>query len=220
MTPHVRTLIDPAPADPTRVTIWHCPTDATLAVHLTPAEQARADRYRSETARAQFRASRGALRAVLGRLLGIEPITVHISIAADGKPHLPGREFEFNLSHTAGLAIVATDPVPLGVDVERIRVVVNAEGLVRRYFSEREQAEFAALPVELRPAAFLRGWTQKEAILKGIGCGVRELDRAQVRLDPRTPPAIVAPPETRDSWELHAWQPDAETVAALAVSRR
>lgn len=157
---------------------------------------------------------------MLGHLLKIPPIEVRITIAADGKPHLAGREFEFNLSHTAGLAVVATGPAPLGVDVERVRVVENAEGLVRRYFSECERAEFAALPADLRPAAFLRGWTQKEAILKGIGCGVRDLDRAQVRLDPRTRPEIVAPPETRESWDLFEWWPDAETVAALAISRR
>ena len=220
MTPHFRALADTAPADATRVTVWHCPADESLAAHLTADERARADRYRSETARSQFRCSRGALRAVLGRLLGIDPVDVRISVAADGKPQLAGREFEFNLSHTAGLAVVATGQVALGVDVERIRVVDSAENLVRRYFSDCERAEFAALPAELRPAAFLRGWTQKEAILKGIGCGVRDLDRAQVRLDPRTPPQVVAPDETRAAWELFAWQPDAGTVAALAVSRR
>ena len=220
MPPHFRALADDAPADPGVVTVWHCREDPALAVHLTPAERARAERYRGEPARRQFACSRGALRAVLGRLLGVPPGEVRIEVAADGKPRLSGREFEFNLSHTAGLAIVATGPVPVGVDVERVRVVESAANLVRRYFSGRERAEYDSLPAELRPAAFLRGWTQKEAILKGIGCGVRDLDRAQVRLDPRTPPAVVAPAEAVAAWELHAWHPDAATVAALAIARR
>lgn len=219
MLTHFRPLADAAPADAHAVTVWHCPEDASLACHLTPGEQARAARLRTEAARLQFVSSRGALRAVLGRLLGVSPVEVEIAIGPDGKPHLAGREFEFNLSHTAGLALVATGPVPVGVDVERVRVVASAEGLVRRYFGARERAEFAALPAELRPAAFLRGWTHKEAVLKGIGCGTRDLDRCEVRLDPRTPPAIVAPPETVATWELSEWRPDAGTVAALAVSR-
>ena len=216
----IRALSDPRPVDPNAVIVWHCPEDDSLAVHLTPGEHSRAARFRGESARRQFACSRGALRAVLGRVLGVLPGEIAIEVAPDGKPRLAGREFEFNLSHTAQLALVATGPIAVGIDVERVRVVESAAGLVRRYFSDREQLEYAGLPEGLRSAAFLRGWTHKEAVLKGIGCGVRDLDRCQVRLDPRAPPAILAPAETVAGWQLHAWSPDAGTVAALAISLR
>ncbi len=206
------------------VEVWHCPTAAVFRsapVTLTAAEVARAERYRHPAAREQFAASRTALRVILGGILGLPPRDVPIEVGPDGKPFVPPSParpaVEFNVSHTAGLALVAVAGVPVGVDVEASRVVANAAGLVGRYFSRAEQAEFAALPDDVKAAAFLRGWTCKEAVLKGIGCGVRALDRCQVRLDPRLRAAVLAPAETAAGWQLVAWEPAAGFVAALAV---
>lgn len=214
----------PAPLPAGVVEVWHCPTAAVFGrgpITLTADELARAERYRHTAAREQFAACRTALRVILGGVLGLPPLDVPIAVGPDGKPFLPPSPdrpaVEFNVSHTAGFALVAVGGVPVGVDVEVNRVVANAAGLVGRYFRPEEQAEFAALPDGVKAAAFLRGWTCKEAVLKGIGCGVRDLDRCQVRLDPRCRPAVLAPADTAAGWQLVIWEPAAGFVAALAV---
>ena len=108
---------------------------------------------------------------------------------------------------------------PVGVDVERLREMPGAAGLVERYFSAPERRQFAELPAEVRAMGFFRGWTCKEAVLKGIGCGVRELDRCVVELHPDTPPAILGPAETAAGWSVITWQPTPLTLAALAVTK-
>ena len=63
----------------------------------------------------------------------------------------------------------------LGVDLERVRPIGEAQRIVESYFSPGEQAEFAAIGEEDKELAFLRGWTRKEAILKGLGIGLAGL---------------------------------------------
>ena len=70
----------------------------------------------------------------------------------------------------------------------------------------------------MRPRAFLRGWVCKEAVLKGIGCGARELDRCVVDLDPRRPVGIVGPEATRREWAVAGWEPADGYLAAVAVA--
>ena len=64
--------------------------------------------------------------------------------------------------------------------------------------------------------AFLRGWTCKEALLKGVGCGSRELAGCVVELDPDRPPAVILSSDGRP-WQVACWQPDAAFTAAVAV---
>jgi len=194
--------------------------EAGLRRDLTPEEGERATRYRHAAAREQFVRSRAALRRLLAANLGCTPHEVEVVANADGKPMLRGGGLQFNVSHTDGVVLIALADTPVGVDVERLRDMPGAAGLVGRYFSEPEQRQFAALPGTLQTAGFFRGWTCKEAVLKGIGCGVRELDRCFVELHPDAPPAILGPPETASAWRVVTWQPTPETLAALAVATK
>ncbi len=188
---------------------------------LTAEESQRATRYRNAGAREQFVRSRAALRRLLAANLDCRPREVEIVANADGKPMLlGGGPFQFNVSHTDGVVLIALADTPVGVDVERLREMPGAAGLVERYFSEPERRQFAELSAAVRTMGFFRGWTCKEAVLKGIGCGVRELDRCVVELHPDAPPAILGPPETAAGWQVLAWQPTPETLAALAVATR
>jgi 4'-phosphopantetheinyl transferase len=71
------------------------------------------------------------------------------------------------------LALIAvTKGCEVGVDVERLRPVRHLEHIAQRYFHPAETtAILAARPAE-RDAAFLRGWTGKEAVLKALGRGI------------------------------------------------
>jgi len=106
--------------------------------------------------------------------------------------------------------------VPVGVDVERHSSTRDLPGLVKRYFTPEENEQFHVLPDDSKPTAFLRGWTCKEAILKGIGCGVRELANCCVDLDPTRPPRVLRSPAGCGMWELTTWEVSPGIVAAVA----
>lgn len=182
---------------------------------LTIEECERADRYRRPRAAEQFVATRGLLRRLLGRYLGCVPAEVPIVVRPDGKPEVGG-PVRFNVSHAGEVAVFAVGRGEVGVDVEVVRDLASRDALVERFFAPAERAQYAALPDELRPAAFVRGWTCKEAVLKGIGCGTRELDRCVVDLDPRRPPRVVGPPETAAAWALTGWEPEPGYLSAVA----
>ncbi len=214
------------PAD--AVHVWQARLDpppvpaAELAVCLSPGERDRAERFRHVRARDQFVRARGLLRVLLGWYLGLPPAAVPVGYDPDGKPMVaPGYgagHVEFNVSHTDGLAVYAVAARPVGVDVEAVRAVATTDGLVERFFAEAERVQYRGLPAELRPAGFLRGWTCKEAVLKGIGCGTRDLDRCVVDLDPRRPARVVGPPRTAAGWSVVCWEPAPGYVAAVGVA--
>ena len=195
---------------------------ADLFALLTPEEQARAERYKVESARRQFVTGRGVLRRLLGQYLGVSPSEVAFTFNANGKPMLVNGDagLHFNVSHTDGLALVAVARRPVGVDVERFRTMANPEGLVSRFFSHAERAAFLALEREHRPAGFFRGWTSKEAVIKAAGLSVAILDDFDVELHPARSPALLAARHSvlcASTWQLTAWEAATGFVAALAV---
>lgn len=150
-------------------------TIASCATILSEDEQARADRYRFEPSRRQFRATRWGLRTLLGQLIGIAPADIAFRYGTHGKPHLAGTAagLEFSVSHTGQCAAYAFCRDQLvGIDIEEPRPRENTEGLVRRFFSEPEYRDWLSLPEAERLAAFYRGWTAKEAWLKARGTGL------------------------------------------------
>jgi 4'-phosphopantetheinyl transferase len=153
-----------------------------LAV-LNADEKSRAARFVRARDRRRFARCRAALREILGALLDQPPASLRFRAVARGKPeldlvdHTDGQPcLRFNVSHSAELAVIAVcRGYELGIDLEQIRPVSEAERIVASFFSEAEQAEFASIPPSARPIAFVRGWTRKEAILKGLGVGIAGL---------------------------------------------
>ena len=213
------------------VHVWTVPLTATvpepdpLLGTLSADERARFERYQHPRAKAQFVQSRAALRSLLGGYLRCDPAVVRFAYDPDGKPAAVGPAGtagpEFNLSHTDGVAVVAVARVPVGVDVEAGRPEATADALVGRFFAPEERDEYRRLAAVDRPAAFLRGWTCKEAILKGVGCGARGLDDCVVTLDPRRPSRIVrlggAAAGRGVVWGLGNWNLAEGVAVAVAV---
>ena len=78
-----------------------------------------------------------------------------------------------SLSHSRMMAAAAVTAIgPVGVDLEPVRPV-DALALARRWFLAPEAAWLAWLPPGQRDEAFLGLWTQKEAIAKALGTGLR-----------------------------------------------
>lgn len=145
---------------------------------LVAEELARADEFQLPVDRDAFVCAHVALRFLLSGYLGIPPRKVPLARAAclhcegpHGRPVVTGVDLHFSLSHSARLSLLAFATEPVGIDVEAIpppRTVAE----VRDVLHPREAAELATLPRDLRPAAFTRVWTRKEAYLKGLGIGI------------------------------------------------
>jgi 4'-phosphopantetheinyl transferase len=160
---------------------------------LSQREQDRLSTIRHPLTRFHFLRGRTMLRVMLARHLGGKPNDIPLTVNAHGKPVLADHSLHFNVTHTEGLLAFVIGHSPVGIDAERTQANRDLPGLVNRYFSTTEQTQFAELPVVLQPAAFLRGWTCKEALLKAIGTGMRDVQNCTVELDPLKPAKVIDP---------------------------
>ena len=171
-------------------------------------EKDRAARFRSEPARRHFSARRAIRRLLLATYLGQPPQDIVFLDAPGLKPQIEGfqpRQLHFNESASAELAVFAIGHgMELGIDVERIRPFADARGIVRRFGSATEAADFRVLPEEDRDAAFLRWWTAKEAFVKMIGSGLdHPLDAFSVSF-PLHAPTLPSPARGGGDYEMTA----------------
>jgi 4'-phosphopantetheinyl transferase len=193
------------------VTVWRIGLDAGEAVadrlrpHLSGDEVERLARMpRSEVGR-RWLISRGALREVLAAELGISPAAVQLELGAHGRPRLDRAahrtDMDFNLSHSGDLALLAiAREMRLGVDVERLRRGRDPLRIASRYFSSAEVAALRAVPAEDRAVAFLRYWTAREAIAKGLGLGLRTPGK-DLELT-AAPDGTLRPARAAPEWQL------------------
>lgn len=199
---------------------------ARAGADLAPEEGARARRFLMPEDRRRFALSHAALRRILAGYLGGEAGRLEFAQGPHGKPCLAGRDaswLRFNLSHSRDAALVAcARDHEVGADIEWMREGVDADGIVERYFSPEERREWEGLPPERRREAFFRGWTQKEAYVKGLGRGLSHPPEAYtVRLDPLAPAGLIADslrPQARLEWSLHAVGAPPGYAAAIAVA--
>lgn len=141
---------------------------------LAPAELARAERFHFEHDARRYRASHAALRQLLARRTGLDPLALHFEQGTYGKPRLATAQApHFNLSHSGGWALIGIcASAPIGVDIEAPRAMDDLLALAERNFSPRELEALRGLPENRQPQAFLRCWTRKEACLKALGSGL------------------------------------------------
>jgi 4'-phosphopantetheinyl transferase len=171
---------------------------------LTSQELARLDRINHQPSATLFRLGRCVVRSVLARVLECSPSAVSITLTADGKPVLPVPSgWHFNISHTGEWLGVVFSRQPIGIDLEQLQHGRDLHALVRRFFADEEQSQYFALPDDMKPLGFTRGWTCKEALLKAVGSGVRDLQNCVVDLDPRHPPAVLHAVPNTGAWTLH-----------------
>ena len=233
-----------APAD----LLWECPPEAlTLAggeIHvwrarldddvgdlepfsaiLSEEESVRAARYLFEKDRKRFILRRSLLREILSRYLNTEPARLRFAYGPHGKPALAfpcQDDFQFNLSHSEGLAVYAVTRVgAVGVDIERVRVIREAEQIAARYFSPQETAGWLSSPSDRLAESFLRYWSRKEARLKVNGRGIFDLEErsrgpeAAERDEPSSKPRCSVPHSEGVLYEL---TPATDYIGALALA--
>ncbi len=197
-----------------------------LEASLSPAERRRAGAFAFPQDRRRFVVRRGILRLLLSKYLGCLPSSVCFSYGPAGKPELalPAgvTPIRFNCSHSHGLAVqVFARGRRVGIDLEAVRHLPEAEAIAAQCFSPREHSELAGLRGRRLEEAVLRGWTMKEAYVKAIGEGLgKALEEVEVAAAPGEIPALRAisgDSGTAAKWTLQALSPGPGYVAALVV---
>lgn len=213
------------------VHVWRVPLDAVgwpleqLADNLSPDEFQRASTFFFARDRQRFIARRGVLRLLLARYVDRAPNALEFCYAPNGKPELAassGTAVGFNCSHSQGLALYAfARGRRVGIDLEAIRHLPEAEEIARLCFSTRERSELAVLPPVRLGEAVIRGWTMKEAYAKAVGDGLTQpLEGIEVSLAPTELPALRSINGDRAMaarWSLQALSPGVGYMAALVV---
>ena len=143
-------------------------TAADWSRQVPAAAVARLERFADPMARARAGASEWLKACWLPTELGVDRLDY--AVGTNGKPMLVGplAEWGFNLSHagTHAVAVVARGAA-VGVDLESRSRKADVVRLAQRVFSESEQA----LVQNGGRDAFFSLWSQKEALMKALGCG-------------------------------------------------
>lgn len=165
-------------------TAWLDRADESAGDILDANERRRAQRFRFQRDRDRYVARRAFVRKVLGDYQGMDPGRLRFRVSVAGRPELdPPNAISFNVSHSAGLAVLAVARhAPVGVDVERARTLENTLDMAPLSLSAAESAWLLQLPEGRRSGAFLRLWTRKESVVKAMGLGLAaSLDQIDVR---------------------------------------
>lgn len=172
---------------------------------LSSAERERAAKFHFERDRRRFIVARARLREELAARLGISARQVEFAYGDNGKPRLANQALQFSVSHCDDVALFAfSHDAEVGVDIEAIRPVREADAIAVQFFSPLEHAGYAALAPRDRLLGFFRVWTRKEAYVKALGVGFSmALERFDLSVAPR-------------GWRLHSFFPLPGFVASLA----
>jgi 4'-phosphopantetheinyl transferase len=189
-------------------------------------EKARAERFYFEKDRDHFIVGRGLLRTIISYYLKVEPAQIIFFYEEYGKPALKSelrdKTFEFNLSHSKGLALyIFSWNRKVGIDVEYIHSMPDMDDFAERFFSPRESAFINSLSGQQKEIAFFKLWTCKEAFLKANGNGLTvPINEVEISLESEgsvTLEAIGEEKEQISHWQLEIFNPVQGYQAALAV---
>ncbi len=215
--------------------LWRVPLDQPphvsnhLKTTLSLDEVQRANRFYTQKLHDQWTIARGSLRKLLSLYLEEKPDDIRFSTNEYGKPAIEyparGRRLQFNLSHSADVALYAfIYDRSIGVDVEQMRVDVDYEAVAHHHFSPVENQILYNIPKEKRLQAFYHCWTRKEAYIKARGAGLAiSLDQFDVSCQPEVPAALLASredPYEVTRWSFHDIQAGGRYAGALVVEGR
>lgn len=110
--------------------------------------------------------------------LGITKTAFKVKRTKLGKPYVDINDLYIGVTHTDTTVVVGIDSVPFGIDCECLsRQVKNHTKIAERYFSRKEQDYVNCDNVSHaeRLKRFLEIWVKKEAYVKYLGTGIKDL---------------------------------------------
>lgn len=227
-----RPALDPPVLSGDEAHIWSVDLQAdhdhisTFGLLLSADERQRAARFRFDRHRRRFIVAQGALRTLLGRYCSTPPKRLVFEYGPKGKPSLVGEpDLHFNVSHSSERAVFAVSRRgPLGIDIELLRDLADADDIAERFFSAAEVESYRRIPGDGRQRAFFNCWTRKEAFVKALGEGLfLSLDRFDVSLAPDDAPQVLAiegDGQLGREWSLTALDVGDDFAGALATRWR
>jgi 4'-phosphopantetheinyl transferase len=179
------------------------------AASLSAAEHERAARFRFDRDRRRFILARARLRELLAERLGLSPESLEIEYGRHGKPALAHSDLQFSLSHSGEVAAYAfARGWAIGIDVEAIRPLPEADAIAAQAFPGEELRAYAALGAHDKLSGFFRSWTRTEALAKALGGG---LSLPSASLD--------AELDRGNEWLVHSFSPAPGFAGAVAGRR-
>jgi 4'-phosphopantetheinyl transferase len=149
-----------------------------------------------------------------------EKAPVRSTQSANHLIHL-GQAIYFNLAHSHDLALYAFTRVHgIGIDLEKIRPMPNADRLAQRFFTTTEHKVMQSLTAADQQEAFFKAWTRKEAYLKAVGVGIGQLKQVELNILPQLPAQVLSIAGDRQAaqrWHLADLAIDPGFAAALAI---
>ena len=196
---------------------------------LSADEKERARRFRKISDGKRYLVARGSLRFLLASYGAGAPDRLQFTYGVFGKPSLSNQTsktiLNFSVSHSEDQGLFGFARARrIGVDLEYVRLDVDALALAKRYFSPDEFRRLRRLPATERYQAFYCAWTRKEAYLKACGEGLSfGLDRVEVSFSPAEPAmirAVAGAPNVSAAWTLKHLSPAPHYLGAAAVEGR
>lgn len=210
------------------VELWLARTDLPRELEsvLSPAELARAERFRFSADRQRFVIGRGMVRTLLAERLDIPAASVPIVIDRYGRPRVCSPDgsdlIHFSVSH-AGDCVVAglCASHAIGVDVELCREDPALQEMVAETFAAAEQEALAGYSDADWIGAVYSTWTRKEAVVKAIGVGLSmQFTSFEVSVGLTVQPRVIGFSDPRlgaEEWTLYDLELPAGVAGALAV---
>ncbi len=163
-------------ARPDTIDVWRFPLSRHLDdwTLLCDQERERAQRFIRDVHRDRYVAGRATLRRILGSYLSVPAERLAFRYGVHGKPGVDSEQkLTFNLSNSESVAVVAVGVGRrLGIDVERSKEGRGLDAIARRFFSEREYADWLHCNAAERRTGFYDYWACKESYLKAWATGL------------------------------------------------
>jgi 4'-phosphopantetheinyl transferase len=188
-------------------------------------ERTRAARFAFECDRIRFIQAHGIVRQILANYSDTDAATLKFAYNHHGKPYLVteanGPNIQFSVSHSGNCCVLALRlDRSIGVDVEQVRDLPQAERIAHCYFTPAETKLLDTLQGTSQHDAFFVLWTHKEAIVKGLGISLAaNLGRIEFDLDPVQGLQLAAwdgDPTIARTWSILRFDPAPGYVAAVA----
>lgn len=117
-----------------------------------------------------------ALKDIISRYTGLSADEINITEEPFEKPVLKNPEvrekLHFNLSHSAGEAVLAVSDLPVGVDIEEIRDLHSFKDVINYVCTPEEKRIIERMDENTSKKLFFDIWVRKEACVKAFGLDI------------------------------------------------
>lgn len=226
--------------EPKAIDLWLLPmpedcttllADKRINLLLDTKEQQRFSRFKVDSKRQEFLASRLLLQHILRCRSSYSKSNISTIPDDMGRPffYLGDEKIRlyFSLSHTKGFILCASSAIAeIGCDIEHVRMRKYLSELTKMVFSEPERRHYNSLLETERLHFFYKSWTLKEAYVKAMGQGLRipltSLSFTQQLHSTDSATICVAPDSgnknSSSCWFFHTFCPASSYICSLATS--